>query len=458
MKTMVERNEVLHRYRIKGQSKRQIAEELHISRHTVDKIVWEYERVCLDADGVCDMEAFAALIGSEPKFHTPVRQCPVVTDEIKGLIRKCLEENRVRRATGMRKLQWTCRGIHSMLLEKGFTLSYPSVCNHVSRISATMGAKTVRDTDLYIRREHDPGRECEFDWGEIPLVIGGRRRNVQMAVFTLLHSNRRSAWLFLRQDTLSLMEAHRNFFMEIQGVPQTMVYDNMRVAVTIRTGRKGRPAVKYPTRAMRQLALYYRFCERFCNARAGFPQLKYLGDLLVDELPQDARTALPLLRSLDFVREGRNVVLYGNPGTGKPHLATALEIEACAQGMTVMFTSVHRLITQIREARQERTLRLLENRFVNYDLVICDEFGYVSCDKNAGELLFNHLSLRAGKKSVIITTNLAFNRWGEIIADKVLVAAMVDRLTHKAMLINMTGESFRMKETKKLLKNNSDNN
>ena len=101
-------------------------------------------------------------------------------------------------------------------------------------------------------------------------MIGGRRRNVQMAVFTLLHSNRRSAWLFLRQDTLSLMEAHRNFFMEIQGVPQTMVYDNMRVAVTIRTGRKGRPAVKYPTRAMRQLALYYRFCERFCNARAGW--------------------------------------------------------------------------------------------------------------------------------------------------------------------------------------------
>lgn len=115
--------------------------------------------------------------------------------------------------------------------------------------------------------------------------------------------------------------------------------------------------------------------------RAGFPQLKYLGDLLVDELPQDARTALPLLRSLDFVREGRNVVLYGNPGTGKTHLATALGIEACAQGMTVMFTSVPRLITQIREARQERTLRLLENRFINYDLVICDEFGYVSCDK-----------------------------------------------------------------------------
>ena len=80
-----------------------------------------------------------------------------------------------------------------------------------------------------------------------------------------------------------------------------------------------------------------------------------------------------------------------------------------------------------------------------------DEFGYVSCNKEAGELLFNHLSLRAGKKSIIITTNLAFNRWNEIIADKVLVTAMVDRLTHLAMMINMTGDSFRMKETKKLI-------
>lgn len=187
--------------------------------------------------------------------------------------------------------------------------------------------------------------------------------------------------------------------------------------------------------------------------RADFPQLKYLGDIIPEELPQDGRTALPVLQTLDFVRQGRNVILYGNPGTGKTHIATALGIEACRQGMTVMFTSIPRLITQIREARQERSLRSLENRFTTYDLVICDEFGYVSCDKEAGELLFNHLSLRAGKKSLIITTNLAFNRWNEIIADKVLVAAMVDRLTHKAMLINMTGGSFRLKETKKLIQN-----
>jgi len=183
---------------------------------------------------------------------------------------------------------------------------------------------------------------------------------------------------------------------------------------------------------------------------ANFPQMKYMHELITQELPQDARTALPELETLDFIKQGRNVVLYGNPGTGKTHIATALGIKACEQELTVLFTSVPQLLTQIREARSAKTLRTLQIRFEKYDLVVCDEFGYVSCDKEGGELLFNHLSLRAGKKDTIITTNLAFNKWNEIIKDKVLVAAMVDRLTHKAYLINMSGQSYRLKETQKM--------
>lgn len=135
---MVERNEVLHRYRVQGQSKRQIAQEMHISRHTVDKIVWEYERVCLDAEGVCDMAALETLTGSKPVFNTPERGCRVVTDEMKSIIRDCLEDNRRKRATGMRKLQMNNKDIHALLLEKGFGVSYASVCNHVARISGNM--------------------------------------------------------------------------------------------------------------------------------------------------------------------------------------------------------------------------------------------------------------------------------------------------------------------------------
>lgn len=90
---------------------------------------------------------------------------------------------------------------------------------------------------------------------------------------------------------------------------------------------------------------------------------------------------------------------------------------------------------------------------IKYDLVICDEFGYVSFNKDGAEALFNHLSLRTGRKATIITTNLAFDRWKEIFGDPILTAAMVDRLTHKAYLINMNGDSFRMKETQKWIKN-----
>ena len=95
-------------------------------------------------------------------------------------------------------------------------------------------------------------------------------------------------------------------------------------------------------------------------------------------------------------------------------------------------------------------LRTLESRFEKYDLVVCDEFGYISFDKNAAELLFTHLSLRAGRKSTIITTNLSFDRWTEIFGDEVITAAMVDRLTHKAILVNMNGKSVRAKESELL--------
>lgn len=186
--------------------------------------------------------------------------------------------------------------------------------------------------------------------------------------------------------------------------------------------------------------------------QAGFPQLKYLQGLSVEDLPQDAREKLPALKSLNFIESGQNIILSGNPGTGKSHLATGLGIEACLKGHKVMFVTVPQLITQIRESRSERRLRALENRFEKFDLVICDEFGYISFDKEGAELLFTHLSLRTGKKSTIITTNLSFDRWSEIFGDPVLTAAMVDRITHRAHIINMNGKSFRAKETKQWIK------
>ena len=185
--------------------------------------------------------------------------------------------------------------------------------------------------------------------------------------------------------------------------------------------------------------------------RAAFPYKRYLQDLLRKELPEDAQQKLPIMERLDFIQQAQNIILAGNPGTGKTHIAIALGIKACLEDYNVYFTTIHKLLTQIREAQSQRTLRQLESKFEKYDLVICDEFGYISFDKQAAEILFAHLSIRTGQKATIITTNLAFNQWNEIFGDQVLTAAMVDRLTHKAILVNMNGDSYRVKESKKLL-------
>jgi len=181
---------------------------------------------------------------------------------------------------------------------------------------------------------------------------------------------------------------------------------------------------------------------------AHFSEKKYLEDLKVEYLPQDAKNKLGKLKSLEFIERGQNVILSGNAGTGKTHIAIGLGIKACMNGYKVFFTSVPSLIVQLKETKSNRTLRNFQNRFEKYDLVICDELGYISFDKEGAELLFTNLSLRTARKSTIITTNLSFDRWEEIFSDPVLTAAMVDRLTHKAFMINMNGNSYRLKETR----------
>ena len=187
--------------------------------------------------------------------------------------------------------------------------------------------------------------------------------------------------------------------------------------------------------------------------KADFPQMKYLEELQREELPLDGQMLLPEVETLDFIKEGRSIVMYGNPGTGKTHIAIGLGIKACLEGHAVFFTSVPHLLTLIREAKTKKALRNLEIKFERYDLVICDELGYVGFDKEGAEMLFNHLSLRTGKKATIITTNLPFTRWEEVLKDKVLCSALVDRLCHKSYLVNMTGTSYRIKETKKIIGN-----
>jgi len=187
---------------------------------------------------------------------------------------------------------------------------------------------------------------------------------------------------------------------------------------------------------------------------ANFPQKKLLEELIVEALPDQAKQKLPQLKTLSFIGKGQNVILTGPPGTGKSHIAIGLGMEACLAGYRVFFASVPSFINQLKEHRSERTLRSFELKFEKYDLVILDELGYISFDKEGAELLFSHLSLRADRKSTIITSNLSFLKWQDIFHDPVLTAALTDRLTHKSHVLNMNGASYRMRETEEWIKNN----
>ncbi len=157
------------------------------------------------------------------------------------------------------------------------------------------------------------------------------------------------------------------------------------------------------------------------------------------------------LQSLRFLDDGRNVILVGNPGVGKTHTAIGLGLAANMKMKNVLYITIPNLITELKESMTLNQLTNYKKRFITYDLVILDELGYISFDKQGSELLFNLLSMRNETKSIIITTNLSFNRWEEIFIDPTLTAAMVDRLAHKATVINIKGDSYRIKETKEWL-------
>ena len=193
--------------------------------------------------------------------------------------------------------------------------------------------------------------------------------------------------------------------------------------------------------------------NRIKNAR--FPYKKHMDEFRVEYLPEDGRRKIKELKTLNFIEEGRNIILAGNPGTGKTHISIGLGIEACNKGYKVYFSTVASLINELKETRSEKKLYTLEKKFEKYDLIIADELGYISFDKEGSELLFTFLSLRAERKSTIITTNLSFDRWNEVFNDTVLTAALIDRMTHNSYVINMNGDSYRIKETKEWM-NRSD--
>ena len=155
------------------------------------------------------------------------------------------------------------------------------------------------------------------------------------------------------------------------------------------------------------------------------------------------------LSSCEYAKKSRNVIFMGKSGTGKTHLATGLGMEACKQGIRTRFVTGCGLANELIEARDEKLLGRAVKRYGSYGLLIIDELGYVPFSKEGAQLIFQILAERHERKPVMITTNMGFGDWTQIFGDPSMTAALLDRITHKAHVINCSWESYRLKETLK---------
>ena len=150
------------------------------------------------------------------------------------------------------------------------------------------------------------------------------------------------------------------------------------------------------------------------------------------------------LLGCQFVGEKKNLVLYGGVGTGKTHMAIALGISACEKGKAVRFFTVTELVLKLSDAYRNGTLERLVRDLKQLDLLILDEWGYVPVDREGSQLLFRVIADSYESKSLILTTNLEFSKWGGIFTDEQMAAAMIDRLVHHGHLVMFDAKSYRM--------------
>jgi len=171
---------------------------------------------------------------------------------------------------------------------------------------------------------------------------------------------------------------------------------------------------------------------------AKFPLKKYLVDFKRDKYDEVFTPKFEELDTLAFIKNKENIILIGTQGAGKTHYSIALGIAACMKGHSVLFASVPNLVVELKETMHNNQMSSYRKRFERYDLVILDELGYVSMDKSACEVLFNLISSRNERGSVIVNSNLSFDRWEETFKDPTLTGALIDRLAHKAHVLDIS--------------------
>jgi DNA replication protein DnaC len=185
---------------------------------------------------------------------------------------------------------------------------------------------------------------------------------------------------------------------------------------------------------------------------AAFPVMKDFDTYDFSALPGLPKQKVLELARGEWLEQRYNCCLIGNAGTGKTHLATALGLAACRQGKRVRFFTAAGLVTQLEEAQQGHRLDRFLGQLDRAELLICDELGYLSFSRAGAELLFQVFADRYERRSLLVTSNLAFGDWGQVFQGERMTAALLDRLTHRCHIFEMNGESYRFRESMKAKK------
>ncbi len=331
--------------------------------------------------------------------------------------------------------------------EHGFGGGYTVVKDHV-RISRARGRET------FVPLAHPPGH-AQVDFGEAIAVIGGVRQKIHFFCLDLPQSDACFVKAYPRETTEAFLDGHVSAFAFFGGVPLSILYDNTTIAVAkiLGDGKRER------TRAFTELCSHYLFRDRFARPAKGndkgerriraarFPAVKSFDTFEFTAIPSLNKMLVLELARCEYVLRRENIIALGNSGTGKTHVALALGLAACQKGFTVTFTTAAALVSQLLEARDERRLLKMQRDLAAVKLLIIDELGYVPLSPTGAELLFEVFSQRYERGSTIVTSNLPFEDWTQVLGSERLTGALLDRLTHHVSILTMNGDSYRLKQS-----------
>ena len=181
---------------------------------------------------------------------------------------------------------------------------------------------------------------------------------------------------------------------------------------------------------------------------AKLPRNKHLQDFESKRIPGLSLSVLQRLAQGEFIERYENILIFGNPGTGKTHLSIALAREWCLQGRRVYYTNAAHLVQQLLQSKQELKLTQFIKKLDRFEVLVIDDISYIPFERSETDVLFHLLSERYEARSTLITINLPFGQWPALFKDEMTTAALIDRLVHHATILELNAESYPMAQAK----------